>query len=181
MVPRPTAGARARPQASRSCSSRRRGQPLSIQAVRRSTDVADLADGIVEGTDWPLVPDGQYLATYQGHECVELKQFKLTPKVFIHLKLYDAGEHSGKVLYRAYRVKRRIDGKRFIVGRRSELLRMVCTVLYRTRPDRISLRELKRHLLRIRTRTVTKDAKQRELPAALQYSVVDDILCREIG
>lgn len=147
------------------------------QPARRSENVVDIADGVVEGKAWPLVPDGEYLASYQGHECVELKQFRLAPKVFIRLRLFDAGEHSGEVLFRAYRVKRRIDGRRFVVGRRSELMKMVCNVLnHRTRPDRISLRELKHHLLRIRTRTVTRDGDQRDLPAAMRYSVVDDIL-----
>ena len=148
--------------------------------ARRPENVVDLADGVVEGKAWPLVPDGEYLATYQGHECVELKQFRLAPKVFIRVKLFDAGEHTGKVLFRAYRVRRRIDGRRFVVGRQSHLLKMYCRVVnHRARPDRLNLRELKRHLLRVTTRTVTKDGEQHELPAALYYSVVADILRRE--
>jgi hypothetical protein len=155
---------------------------MSAAPARRPANVVDLADGIVEGTDWPLVPDGEYLATYQGHECVELAQFKKAPKVFIRLRLYDADEHSGKVLFRAYRVRRRIDGRRFAVGRRSHLLKMYCRVVnHRARPDRLNLRELRHHLLRITTRTVTRDGEQRELPPALHYSVVADILRKETG
>lgn len=150
------------------------------QPARRSANVVDLADGVVEGKAWPLVPDAVYLASYVDHDCLELAQFRRQPKVFIRFRLFDAGEHTGKVLFRAYRVKRRLDGKRFVVGGRSELLRMVCMVLnHRTRPDRISLRELTRHLLRVRTRTVLKDADQREMPAALRYSVIADVLGRE--
>ena len=43
----------------------------------------------------------------------------------------------------------------FVVGPRSDLLKMVCRVLdARVRPDRISLRALKPYVLRVRTRTV---------------------------
>jgi hypothetical protein len=62
-------------------------------------------------------------------------QFRKAPKVFIHLRLFDAGEHTGKVLFRAYRVKRRIDSPRFVVGPKSHLLKRVCRVLNaRARP-----------------------------------------------
>jgi hypothetical protein len=149
-------------------------------AARQSANVVDMADGVVEGKAWPLVPDAEYLATYIGHRCVEIPQFKGQAKLFIDLRLHDAGEHSGKVLFRAYRVRRRIDGRRFVVAPRSALLKMVCRVLdHRARPDRITLRPLKGCLLRIRTRTVTKDSEPRELPAALRYSVVADILGKE--
>lgn len=153
---------------------------MSVRAASasRADNVLELADGLVEGAAWPLVPDGNYLATYQGHDCLELRQFK-TPKVFIRFRLHDAGPHTGKVLFRAYRVRRILDGKRFVVGRRSDLLEMVCRVMGGARPDRISLRELKRHLVRVRVRTVSQDARQRTLPEALRYSVVDDVLGKE--
>jgi hypothetical protein len=148
--------------------------------ARRAANVVELHDGIVEGKAWPLVPDGEYLATYQGHDCVELAQFRKAPKVFIRVRLYDAGEHTGKVLFRAYRVRRRIDSRRFVLGAGSHLLRMLCRVVsHRARPDRVSLGELKHHLLRIRTRTVLKGADQRDLPAVLRYSVVSEILGKE--
>lgn len=157
-------------------------------------NVVDLADGIVEGTDWPLVPDGFYIAVYLRHVCIELREFNNAPRVFVHLRLIDPGEHYGKVLYRAYPVRavRRTSGKpgapihngKFTLSRRSDLMKMLCRVLYqdlKTRPDRVSLRELKNHVLRIRTRTVKKDGRQRDLPPALHYSVVDDIIEKETG
>ena len=153
---------------------------MAADPAKKPANVVALADGIVEGKAWPIVPDGEYLASYVGHDCMEVRQFRNAPKLFVRLRLYDAGEHSGKVLFRAYRVRRVIDGKRFALGARSDLLKMVCKVLgHRSRPDRISLRELKHHLLRVRTRTVTKDGDQRDLPRAMHYSVVDDILGRE--
>lgn len=153
---------------------------MSAQPARRAANVVDLHDGIVDGKAWPLVPDGEYQATYVGHRCVEVVQFKRQAKVFIDLRLFDAGEHSGQVLFRAYRVVRRIDRKRFVVAPRSELLKMICRVLnHRARPDRISLRELKGCLLRIKTRTVKKDGNNHDLPPAMRYSVVADILGKE--
>lgn len=152
---------------------------MSAVALRSEANVHDIADGMVESEAWPLVPDGDYLAVYVGHDCINLRQFKQS-KVFLRFRLFDAGAHTGKILFRAYRVRRILDGKRFVVGRRSDLLHMVCQVMdHRTRPDRISLRELKRHILKVRTRTVIQDGKQRPLPLALRYSVVDDILGKE--
>jgi hypothetical protein len=33
----------------------------------------------------------------------------------------------------------------------------------------------------VRTRTVTKDADQRDMPISMRYSVIDDILGKETG
>ena len=49
---------------------------MSAAQSRRAENVVELFDGVVEGTDSPLVPDGEYLATYLGHDVVELAQFK---------------------------------------------------------------------------------------------------------
>jgi hypothetical protein len=153
---------------------------LARNCVQPRADVIELADCIIEGVDYPLVPDGEYLATYQGHECVELRQFRGAAKVFIRLRLVDAGVHTGKVLFRAYRVKRRIDSRRFVAGRRSHLVKDISRILdVPGRPDRISLSALRRHLLRIQTRTVTRDADQHDLPTGMRYSVVADILGKD--
>ncbi len=149
-------------------------------SARATSNVVQFADGIVEGADWPLVPDAEYLAVYQGHDCIEMASFRGAPKVFIRFKLAEAGPHTGKTLFRAYRVRRRIDSKRFAVGPRSELLAMICRVMDPpTRQRQISLRDLKRHLVRVRTRTVIKDGRQRDVPAAMRYSVIDEILGKE--
>lgn len=155
-------------------------------------NVVELADGDIEGTAWPLIPNGIYLAQYVKHVCIEMACFKGAPKVFVQFRIVDPGEHFGKILYRAYRVKAiRSDGRksgspivggRFIVGRRSELLKDYCQAMEtRSRPDRISLRALKHLIVKIRTRTVIRDGKQKSLPPALHYSVVDEIICKEVG
>ena len=150
-----------------------------MSAPRLRVVEGEAADGIVEGRQWPLVPDGQYLAVYVGHDVVEMQQFKRQAKVFIHLRLIDAGEYTGRVLFRAYRV-RRIVGRRFIVGPRSDLLMMVCRILdHRARPDRISLQGLRHILVVVRTRTICTDRRQRQLPTTMHYSVVDEILGKE--
>lgn len=142
--------------------------------------VEPFADVVVDH-DWPLVPEGQYKAMFIGHDVVEMLQFKVkgkpTPKLFLRFKLFDAGEHSEKVLFMACRVRERITQKRFRVGRRSKLIKMLCRVLNpRTRVDRITLTDLKGRLLKVKVRTVVKDAEGQDVHAALAYSVVDDII-----
>ena len=78
-----------------------------MKPVLRSAPILEIADGIVETSrEWPRVPDGIYVARYLGHECVEMDSFGKAPRVFVHLKIIDPGEHFGKVLYRAYSVRR---------------------------------------------------------------------------
>ncbi len=142
-----------------------------------------LDDGLVEGAYPPLLPEGEYLATYTHHWTAWVFN---TAKVFVHFKLVEQGEHYGKQLYRPYRAKELIGkaGKngRFKLAPRSDLYLMVCRLYEpQVRPDRISLRCLKDVLLRVSIRTVRKDSKQRPLPACLHYSVVDELVCIEAG
>jgi hypothetical protein len=126
----------------------------------------------------PRVPDGLYSAVFTHHETA--LAFR-NPKVFLHFRIVDPGEHFGKVLFRAYRVASLI-GKpgrfgRFKVRRRHELFLMLVRVLeIKARPDRLSPQALKNVVVRIKTRTVTTDFEQRELPQWLHYSVVADVL-----
>jgi hypothetical protein len=158
-------------------------------------NLVELHEGIVEH-DWPLIPDAVYEAVLTHYEGCVMHSWKNAAKVYLHFKIVTPGEHFGTRVYRAYNV-RRLRGKvgkvgtpqkncGFAVGRRSELLRMLVRVLdLRIRPDRVSLLKLKGSVLRIRTRTVTKgaaeDGRQIELPAALRYSVVADILGKNTG
>lgn len=149
---------------------------------QRSADVVPIEDGIVEGAQWPLVPDGEYVVRFIRHETATV--FK-TPKLFIHLELVGP-THQGARLYAAYRVKRLIGqpGKsgRFVISSRSELLIQLARIYGRQmRMDRVSLRALRHCLLRVRTRTVTTDYRQRPLPEALRYSVVAELLDIEAG
>ncbi len=142
-----------------------------------------LDDAIVEGNRWPLVPDGEYVMQYLYHETV--MAFR-APKVILHMKIVQLGEHKGKRLIRPYGVKELI-GKprkwgRFKLTRHQDLF-ITLAHLYgkRLRHDRISLRALSKVLLRATTRTVTTDYRQRPSPEALHYSMVDELVSIEAG
>lgn len=129
------------------------------------------------------IPAGDYQAIYLSHETAFM--FK-TPKVFVHFRIH-GGDHDGVKLYRAYRVKelrgRPRKGGGIKLRHSQELYRQFVRMVSGQveRPDRISLQRLRGCLLKVRVRTVTKDSRQRELPPALQYSVIDEMLSIEVG
>jgi hypothetical protein len=130
----------------------------------------------------PLIPEGRYQAAYTHHET---GLFVKSPRVFLHFRIV-GGSHDGKRLYRAFRVER-LNGRArkngtFRVRHSSELFRQFVRVTgERERPDRIALSRLKSCVLQVSVRTVTTDSRQRELPEALRYSVVDEMLSVEAG
>lgn len=157
----------------------RRATEAQLRVVDPPLD-DDLDDGLVEGATYPLVPAGEYLAYYVDHVCVELRQFRRSPRLFVRFRLTLAGEFTGIVLWRAYRVRRVLGRRRFIVGPRSLLTCMIWDVLGKPRRlDRISLRDLKGLLLRVRVRVVTQDSRQHPLPEGRRYSVIDQVLGKE--
>lgn len=139
---------------------------------------------VIDGPDWPLIPDGEYAVAYIHHETALVFN---TPKIFIHFKIIDIGPYQGIRLYRAYRARELIGrpGKngRFKLSRRSELYIALCWLYQarKMRPDRITLRDLKQLILKVSVRTVKKDYKQRLLPDSLHYSVVSEIKGIEVG
>lgn len=160
--------------------SRLRAAQVAVQAF--PAEIALVDDGFIKGPQWPLIADGEYLAKVVGHETATV--FK-TPKIFLHFQIVRPGQEE-VLLYAAYRAKDLIGhpGKngRFILGRRSELLLQLCRLDGKPmRGDRISLRGLRRCLLRVRTRTVVSDYRQRPLPEAMHYSVVAEMLAIEVG
>jgi hypothetical protein len=66
----------------------------------------------------------------------------------------------------------------FRLAKGSDLYITLCRLTAeKLRPDRISLRELLRgHVLVVKVRSVKVDYRQRPLPPALHYSVVDDLI-----
>ena len=54
------------------------------------------------GKVWPLVPDGEYQAILTHYETAYFGRF---PKVYLHFRLIDPPEYTGKELFRAYPVK----------------------------------------------------------------------------
>src|SRR6266566_8681813 len=140
------------------------------------------AAGELVGQDWPLLPDAEYIARVKHWETRHIFR---SPRLFLHVEIVD-GRHSGATLFAAFAL-REIVGKpghrgRFKIARRSKLLLALTRLTgQRIRGDRISLNWLTRSLLRIRTRTVTHDHAQTELPMALRYSCVADLVAIEAG
>jgi len=130
----------------------------------------------------PLIPPGRYQAVYQHHETA---LFSKPPRVYVHFRIV-GGEHDGARLYRAYRVER-LNGRgrkngTFKVRHTSELFRQFVRVTGGSeRPDRIALSRLRSCVLLVSVRTVETDYRQRALPEALRYSVVDEMLSVEAG
>ncbi len=127
------------------------GAGMSKSRTKDSTKPTEvpLDDVLVDRCKWPLLPEGEYLMAYTHHETAVV--FK-TPKVFVHLRITEPGPHLNQRLYAPYRVTELIGrpGKngRFKLRHRSELYLTLCWLYEarRLRPDRVSLRDLKRLL-----------------------------------
>ncbi len=155
--------------------------------------VVEVADGLIEDDALPRarVPEGVYAAQFIEHDTAMLFQHsrkrKPAPKLFLHFKLVELGPHLGVRLWRAYNVRELIGcpgrGGRFKVSRRSDLVRELAATVYqrRLRLDRISFADLRRVLVRVRVRTVEVNQRQKQIPAPLQYSIVDEIIGLEAG
>ncbi len=139
-------------------------------------DEAD--DGIVE-EDHPCIPDGIYTVTYLFHETV---LFKGEMKVVVHLSIVDDEDWSGFIVCRYYNVRGHLGrlgrNGRFRAGKNSDLVREVRGLIedQPRRLDRISLRRLKGHGIKARTRTVKGGWNRKQLPKSCWYSVVDELI-----
>jgi len=156
---------------------------MSAVLQLRDSNVVAFEDGTLEDAIKPLIPAGEYVASFSHYET---KRMFKTPKLFLHFEVMDPGPHYGTKLYSVFRASGLIgkEGKngRFKVRTRSELFLTLCRLQPNAvRPDRISLRSFKGALFRVRVRTVEKDYRQRALPEFLRYSVVDSILSIEAG
>lgn len=153
----------------------------SHRGDRNTSAVSNLHEGQLVDEP-PQIPPGTYKAIFKHHETSY--SFK-TPKVYLHFEL-QGGDYAGMRLYRAFRVKelrgKQGKGGRFKLRHSHELYRQFVKLSgARERPDRISLRRLKHCLLNVSVRTVTTDSRQRPLPPALRYSVIDDLVSVEAG
>ena len=154
--------------------------PMRFQELPQDVPLEDVLS-VDTGTEWPLLPDAQYNCKLVKYEAVEMRMFRGALRLFAVFEILDVGEFFGKKLYGAWPVQRaskKEGGKtRLSVKAKSGLYMMLCRVLnYRVRPDRISLAQLKGHVLIVRTRTVYKDHRQRPYPEFMRYSVINEVL-----
>ena len=130
----------------------------------------------VAGAVWPRLADGDYEARLIRYEVTAMRMFRGALRLFARFELVGGSIPPGTQIYGAWPVLSNSKG-RMKVKARGDLYIMLCRLLgYRVRPDRISLAPLRACVLKVRTRTVKTNARQRKLPECLQYSVVDDIV-----
>ena len=149
-----------------------------MEAAQKVVWVAAGDDEVIfEGARRPLVPDDAYEAAFTHHETVSAFG---RAKVYLHFVITTPGPQEMISLFKAYNVRaltgrpRRSGG--FKLGLRHELTYDLSRLLgLKVRPDRASLQMLRNRIFRIRTRTVRRDAKRRQLPEWQQYSVIDKI------
>ena len=156
-----------------------------LRLIASEDELSNVGDIEVDSSqDWPLLPDGEYEAYFIKQEIVSLRMFKGASRLFAHFEILAAGSSPPKRIYGAWPISASAKGgkTRLSAGSRSNLYIMLCRVGgYRIRPDRISFQALRGCVLKIKTRTVKKNFRQRVLPECLWYSVVDDIISIEAG
>lgn len=130
----------------------------------------------VVGHSYELVPPARYLLQFLHYET--FLAFRGSPKLALWFAIAEPGEHFGKHVPRFYNVralkaKPRRSGA-FSAGRSSNLVLDLCELFPERirRLDRLSLEPFRQHAVVGTVETVAKNSTQRELPAALAYSVI---------
>jgi len=154
-----------------------------LRVIESPEQTPELVFEVEEGH--PRIPDSTYLAVCCG---VDVEPTFKALKAYLRFRIAE-GEHAGKVVFRAYNVAGRIipgkgpgTGPRPKLKRTGDLFKMLCRVLHlpaNAKPHRVGMRELQGRLCKIVTRTVVRDYKQRVLPDAARYSVVEDVIAVE--
>jgi hypothetical protein len=127
--------------------------------------------------DYAHVPDRDYDACVVSAETWERRSAKgWGPRLCVRWRLVEPG-HMGIVIPAWYRLLR-VDGRRrYLVAARARLQMDLATMLSRLPPtDRYPLDDVRTHVYRVRTRTVTTMSADygmpTELPEVMRYSVV---------
>ena len=131
----------------------------------------------------PLIPGGLYSVAFDSYETSI--QFGKSPKLALNFHVIDPGQYFNTPLSRWYSVK--WVGKR--PGRNGTFKPKGQTSIFlieylrcfpeRGRPrrlDRVPMGDWPRHAYKVKVANVTKNSKQVDLPAALQYSKIETIL-----
>jgi hypothetical protein len=125
-----------------------------------------------------LLPEGLWLEAKLTHH--ETSFVFRAPKVFLHFEVVEPGDHFGKRLMRPFRAKSLVKpfghNGRFTLHARSDLLLLIVRLLdVKTRPDRVSLLDLRRMLLKVQCRTVHRNHDGLTTPESMRYSVIGQI------
>jgi len=135
---------------------------------------------MVDGEQPVLAEPGVYALRFMHYETARLHGNR-AGKVIAWFSICEMGIHFERLVPAYYNAtvfsSKRQRGGRFKVGWRSRLMREYALVEgLPARKDRIPLAAMGRHLLNGRLATVTHDGHQRPIPAAVQYSVVAEIV-----
>jgi hypothetical protein len=106
-----------------------------------------------------------------------------SPKLILVFRILDIGPYFGKHIYRCYNIKGLTKRKEIIPkGWHSDFVREYSRLFGVPRKLRnIGVEQYKNKVFSCRPRTVTKDRKQKPLPDALHYSVIDELLEVKVG
>ena len=163
-----------------------------VAVLKRSIQPLYRDDCIVEGLDYPLIPEGQYEAVLTSYEtsmrfCKKGKNSKTRDggKIYFHFHIdpyNNAGLGNEKVIvFMAFNAKE-IElpaGKngKFIVGARSNYAKLFNKLFPGdAKVQRQSPKNLMKKSLTVKVRTVITNEKQKRLAEHERYSIVGDIL-----
>lgn len=132
--------------------------------------------------DWGssvLIPDGEYQAVYVSHLTTN---GSYGAKVKITFRIVSPGAYFECLVdawYNAKALGSKVGKRgRIVLSRHSKLTFEMVKLFHRKqRPERLSPEMLKGHIVMIKVRTVNQNSKQKNLPDALKYSVVDSMVC----
>jgi hypothetical protein len=171
----------------------REAQMAEVTVLKRPIRPLYRDDCIVEGLDYPLIPEGQYEAVLVSYETNlrfskknnREKKVRQGGKIYFHFHVdpyNNAGLGQEKViLFMAFNAKEIIlpVGKNgvFKVGARSNYAKLFNKLFPGDAKDqRVSPKNLMKKSLTVKVRTVTTNEKQKRLAEHERYSIVGDIL-----
>lgn len=158
---------------------------VGMSALHAVPAASSRADGEIAGPRPALVPAGTYEVVYLYDETIILakgaNKGRGVPKLVLWFKVISPGEAFDAKLPAYYNVDqvegrpRRYGG--FKVGWRSNFMRDYATLFGEpARRNRIPMSRFEGCVIRAKVRTVMSTWKQKPLPAALHYSVIDELL-----
>ncbi len=156
----------------------------SPEASTRLHVVPTSGAGELHGEKPPLVPPGRYLLRFSHWETAII--WGRSHKLILHFTICDVGPYFGTTLRRYYNVTKVVGrpGKHgnFKIGWKHDLVREYARLLpLPSRADRLNLDRLSSILIVGQVDTTKTSARQKDIPEALHYSVVRELLKVEAG